>query len=37
MWRIVDRLDTHNGLADAIARQDAVSTQSILQDAMFGA
>ena len=37
MWRIVDRLDTHNGLAGAIARQDAVSTQSIVQDAMFGA
>ncbi len=37
MWRIVDRLDSHNGLAGAIARQDAVSTQSILQDVMFGA
>jgi xylose isomerase len=37
MWRIVDRLDAHNGLAAAIERQDAVSTQSIVQDAMFGA
>ena len=37
MWRIVDRLDGHNGLTEAIERQDAVSTQSIIQEAMFGA
>jgi len=37
MWRIVDRLDGHNALTGAIERQDAVSTQSIIQEAMFGA
>jgi len=37
MWRVVDRLDAHNGLTGALERQDAVSTQSIVQDAMFGA
>ena len=37
MVRIVERLDQHNGLATAIAWQDAVSAQSIVQEAMFGA
>jgi xylose isomerase len=37
MWRIIERLEGHNGLADAIAQQDAVSSNAIVQDAMFGA
>lgn len=36
MIDIVDRLDQHNGLAEAIARQDAVTAQSILQQIMLG-
>ena len=36
LWRIVDRLDGHNELAGAIARQDAVATQSIVRNAMYG-
>ncbi len=36
MLRIVDRLDADNRLSDAVARQDAPSSQSILNDAMFG-
>ena len=36
MFRIVERLDRHNELTGAIARQDAVTTQSIIQEAMFG-
>ena len=37
MWRVVDRLEAHNGLGGAIERQDAVAAQAILQEAMFGA
>jgi len=36
MLRIVQRLEADNRLSAAIALQDAVSTQSIVQDAMFG-
>ena len=37
MIAVVDRLDSHNGLNEAIARQDAVSSQQILQSIMLGA
>lgn len=37
MLRVVDRLDADNRLAEAMARQDAPTTQSIVHDAMFGA
>jgi xylose isomerase len=36
MLKIVDRLDGDNRLSGAIDRQDAVSAQAILQEAMFG-
>lgn len=36
MLRIVERLDADNRLSAAIAQQDAVATQSIVQDVMFG-
>jgi L-rhamnose isomerase len=35
MIEVVERLDRHNGLADAADRHDAVTAQSILQTAMF--
>ena len=35
LWRIVERLNGHNELAGAIAQQDAVATQAIVQGAMF--
>ena len=36
MIDVVDRLDSHNGLTSAIERQDAVTSQSILQSIMLG-
>jgi xylose isomerase len=36
MLRVVDKLDGHNELGAAIARQDPVATQAIVQNAMFG-
>ena len=36
MIAVVDRLDENNGFLDAIARQDAVASQSILQSVMLG-
>ncbi|WP_428374734.1 sugar phosphate isomerase/epimerase family protein [Lichenicoccus sp.] len=36
MIEVVDRLDAHNGFNDAIERQDAVASQSMLQEAMLG-
>lgn len=36
MLRIVEKLDGDNRLSAAIARQDAVTTQAIVQGAMFG-
>ena len=36
MLRIVDRLEQDNHLAGAIVRQDAVSTQALIQEAMLG-
>lgn len=36
MIEVVDRLDAHNGFTDAIERQDAVTTQSMLQTIMLG-
>jgi xylose isomerase len=37
MLKVVDRLEQDNRLASAIDRQDAVSTQAIVQELMFGA
>lgn len=37
MMKVVDRLDADNRLSDAVARQDAVSAQAIVQELMFGA
>jgi xylose isomerase len=37
MMKVVDRLEADNRLSDAIARQDAVSAQAIVQELMFGA
>ena len=37
LMRVVDRLDADNRLSAAVALQDAVSTQGIVQDAIFGA
>lgn len=37
MLKVVDRLEQDNRLANAIDRQDAVSTQAIVQELMFGA
>ena len=36
MIEVVDRLDASNGLIDAIAKQDAVASQGIVQAAMLG-
>jgi xylose isomerase len=36
MLKVVDRLEQDNRLAEAIGRQDAVSSQAILQEAMLG-
>jgi xylose isomerase len=36
MMRIVAKLDGDNRLSAAIARQDAVVTQAIVRDAMYG-
>lgn len=36
MIEVVDRLDAHNGFNDAIERQDAVTSQSMLQAVMLG-
>jgi xylose isomerase len=36
MLKVVDRLEKDNRLAEAIGRQDAVSSQAILQEAMLG-
>jgi xylose isomerase len=35
--KVVDRLEQDNRLQSAIDRQDAVSTQAIVQELMFGA
>ena len=37
MLRVVDRLERGNQLADAITRQDAPSSQAIVNEVMFGA
>ncbi|MBB4239221.1 xylose isomerase [Rhizobium esperanzae] len=37
MLKVVDRLEQDNRLSSAIDRQDAVSTQAIVQELMFGA
>jgi len=37
MLALVDRLEADNGFADALARQDAVAGQRIVQRALFGA
>ena len=37
MLKVVDRLEQDNRLSSAIDRQDAVSTQAIIQELMFGA
>lgn len=36
MIDVVDKLDSHNGLKGAVERQDAVTSQGILQSAMLG-
>lgn len=36
MLRVVDRLDASNALAEAIARQDAVTAQRLVQSALLG-
>lgn len=36
MLSVVDRIDADNRLSEAMARQDAVSAQAIVQDLMFG-
>ena len=36
MLRVIDRIDTDNRLAEAIERQDAVTTQAIVQQVMLG-
>ncbi len=37
MLRVVDRLDRDNRLADAMARQEAPTSQAIVNEVMFGA
>jgi xylose isomerase len=37
MLAVVDRIDADNRLSEAMARQDAVSAQAIVQELMFGA
>jgi xylose isomerase len=36
LLRVVDRLDASNALAEAIARQDAVTAQHLVQRALLG-